>query len=233
MGLEDWQPAVEKQHRPGRDVNCVFDITKSQGDGLLSGNFNCEFQGDLVAQWLVLLLLHSKKVVGLIPDLGNFCVEFASSSCVWVGSFRVLRLFGLWHSNWPHMHVKWIGNSYPRCHPAFALWQPRETPAGLRLGTSGYKKKEWINDWSCCNSHQQKKVSNTNSLLSSLQTSLETMRLLAEPTPIESESPSITCFRSQRKTNTVAVPGARSVNIQNLHSQLCVMALHRNNYVWT
>ncbi|KAF7642028.1 hypothetical protein LDENG_00266000, partial [Lucifuga dentata] len=47
------------------------------------------FRGGTVAQWLA-LLPHSKKVLGSIP--GSFCVEFACSPCVCVGSLRVLRL---------------------------------------------------------------------------------------------------------------------------------------------
>ncbi|KAF7665560.1 hypothetical protein LDENG_00137920, partial [Lucifuga dentata] len=46
-----------------------------------------------VAQWLA-LLPHSKKVLGSIPGwgAGPFCVEFACSPRVRMGSLRVLRL---------------------------------------------------------------------------------------------------------------------------------------------
>ncbi|KAF7652412.1 hypothetical protein LDENG_00097180 [Lucifuga dentata] len=44
----------------------------------------------MVAQWLA-LLPHSKKILGLIPGRA-FCVEFACSPHVCMGSFRVFQL---------------------------------------------------------------------------------------------------------------------------------------------
>ncbi|MED6287018.1 hypothetical protein CHARACLAT_012159 [Characodon lateralis] len=53
--------------------------------------FNVELAGCMVAQ-LVALLPCSKEVLGSIPSLGSFCMEFACSPCACVGFHWVLWL---------------------------------------------------------------------------------------------------------------------------------------------
>ena len=59
-------------------------------------------------QWLV-LFPQSKRVVGLIPGSGPFCVEFACSPCDCMGSLQVLQVLQVLHTVQKHANWGLVG----------------------------------------------------------------------------------------------------------------------------